>query len=92
MREQDGPRVADPFVEVQPPLGGLSLEVGRDIAKLKRHDSSFLGSEIGKCGSVAANSKAVPAGLTVGQPLAVKDAGTVDQAHERSGRALERFR
>ena len=31
--EQHGPRVADPVVEVDRPLGGLGLEVGRGIAE-----------------------------------------------------------
>lgn len=37
MREQDTPGVSEPLVELDRALGSLSLKVGRDASKTKRH-------------------------------------------------------
>src|SRR5690348_2844231 len=37
MREQHGPRIADPIVELELALGRLSLEIRRGVANSQRH-------------------------------------------------------
>src|SRR5216683_2576582 len=38
MREQHGPGIADPVVEVNTPLGRIGFEVGGDVIDLQCHD------------------------------------------------------
>ena len=37
VREQDGPTVADPLVEVDPTFGGIGVEVGSFVIDSERH-------------------------------------------------------
>jgi hypothetical protein len=41
MREQDGPLVANPFMEIDWALGGLGLEIWCGIVDAQGHDCSF---------------------------------------------------
>ena len=42
MREQHRPRIADPVVEADPALGGVGLEVRRDVADAKCHGTTSI--------------------------------------------------